>query len=157
MLDPWENEWFPIARAALERHFPKEGAWLFRNLHRTEGADVVISVSTFIGRLGKLGTEPGLEHGAAARQLLVERGLDDATVAQAQAALDRMGELEQAPPTPGASPAERKAAEQALWSWYLEWSAVARSAIEDPVLLRKLGFLGGHAAHDDAQGDGAGQ
>ena len=101
---------------------------------------MVISVSTFIGQLGKLGTEPGLEHGAAARQLLVERGLDDATVAQAQAALDRMGELEQAPPTPGASPAERKAAEQALWSWYLEWSAVARSAIEEFRALAQAGF-----------------
>ena len=35
----------------------------------------------------------------------------------------------------------REAAEQELWTWYLEWSAIARVAISDRRLLRSLGFL----------------
>ena len=35
----------------------------------------------------------------------------------------------------------RKAAEEAMWAWYLEWSTIARHAISDRNLLRALGFL----------------
>lgn len=34
-----------------------------------------------------------------------------------------------------------KPAEDALWSWYLEWSTIARTVITDRRLLRRLGFL----------------
>ncbi len=37
----------------------------------------------------------------------------------------------------------RVAAEQHLWSWYLEWSSLARIAIRDRRLLRSLGFRRG--------------
>ena len=42
----------------------------------------------------------------------------------------------------GEEPAETvEDAEKRLWSWYLEWSVIARAAIRDRRLLRSLGFL----------------
>ncbi len=38
-------------------------------------------------------------------------------------------------------------AERELWAWYLEWSAIARNAIKQRSLLKKLGFL-----QDDGHG-----
>ena len=35
-----------------------------------------------------------------------------------------------------------KKAEDALWTWYLDWSQVARTAVTQRVLLRQLGFNG---------------
>ena len=37
--------------------------------------------------------------------------------------------------------AETAEAEAAMWAWYLEWSQIARSVINDRGLLRQLGFL----------------
>ncbi|HEY3498416.1 MAG TPA: hypothetical protein VGK73_27170 [Polyangiaceae bacterium] len=33
------------------------------------------------------------------------------------------------------------AAESELWSWYLEWSQIARGVVAERQLLRELGFL----------------
>ncbi|MCZ7678604.1 MAG: hypothetical protein M5U28_07470 [Sandaracinaceae bacterium] len=45
-------------------------------------------------------------------------------------------------PPPGAfDPQAAKAAEEDLWSWYLEWSGIARVAIRDRRMLRALGLL----------------
>jgi len=42
-------------------------------------------------------------------------------------------------------------AERELWAWYLEWSTIARNAIKQRSLLKKLGFLqdNGRGAGDD--------
>ena len=34
-----------------------------------------------------------------------------------------------------------QAAEHALWTWYREWSGIARARITDRRLLRSMGFL----------------
>ncbi len=54
-------------------------------------------------------------------------------------------QLRQSPPVEeppeGDEPVIDPAAEDAMWSYYLLWSAIARRAISDRRLLRQLGFL----------------
>ena len=157
-LDEWENKWFPIAGATLKRRSPEAHAWMFLNLSQTEGEAVVISVSTFLERLGRLtkkksdgGYGPG---GKEAKALLEKRGLTQERIDEAKALLDRLGATGAAPakdkPAGDKKSKEKKAEEQAaefakaeaaLWAWYLEWSEIIRTAIKDRKLLRLLGFL----------------
>lgn len=147
-LDTWENRWFPITDAALKRHAPEVHAWMFRNLSQAEGEAVVITVGTFLERLAQLekkksegGFGPG---GKEARKLLATRGITADVEAEAKELLAKLGVI-------GAGVADVKKvksqkadfeqAEQALWDWYMEWSAIARAAIPERVLLKSLGFL----------------
>lgn len=140
-LDEWENTWFPVADATLSRRFPAVHADVFRNLSQTEGPAVVVSVGTFVERL------TGLRDGAGERQqaaeLLAARGLDEGTLAKASALLVKLGkpETHESPPDLEAQREGAAAAEEELWSWYREWSQLARGVITDRRLLRELGFL----------------
>jgi hypothetical protein len=141
-LDEWENRWFPVASASIKTRFPDVHAQLFLNLSQTDGPAVVISVGTFVQRLEKLPTDPGLgARGAEARELLSARGLNAATVETAKRLLDALGTTAPAEPIPAIDPAQQAAAEEAMWRWYLEWGEIARVAITDRKLLRELGFL----------------
>jgi len=144
-LDAWENQWFPIARAALERRFPQVSARFFLNLTQTEGPAVAISVRTFVDRYEALSTAVagfGAE-GPQARELLISRGLSPTVIAEAEALLTALTQVAPATVSPSfeEEQAELDAAEAALWSWYLEWSRIARVAIKQRALLKELGFL----------------
>jgi hypothetical protein len=141
-LDDWENRWFPIASATLARRFPEAHAWLFLNLVQTEGAEVIVSVSTFVDRLDRLATEPTLtDTGAQARELLAQRGLNAGTVEIARELLRLLGSTHTGPALPVPDAEQTAAAEEAMWSWYLEWGEIARVAVKDRRQLRELGFL----------------
>jgi hypothetical protein len=144
-LDAWENRWFPIAQAALDRRFPAVSARFFLNLRQTEGPEVVISVRAFVERYDELamGDAKYGPDAKDAQELLCERGLTPAVVAEAKTNLAAL--MEVAPPielhSPDAAATEAKQAEAAMWSWYLEWSRIARVAIKQRALLKELGFL----------------
>lgn len=143
-LDAWENQWFPIAEAALDRRFPAVSARFFLNLVQTEGPEVAISVRTFVDRFDELGTSEkfGAE-GKKAQELLGQRGVTTAIIDEAKALLAKLTQV--AEPIEPVSEAEQEeelaAAEAAMWAWYLEWSKIARIAIKQRPLLRQLGFL----------------
>ncbi|MCX4247982.1 hypothetical protein [Paraliomyxa miuraensis] len=145
-LDRWENEWFPVANATLLRHYPEIHARVFLNLSQTAGAAVVISVGTFVERVAELTRAEG-GHGQAgkdARKLLQRRGLTPAVIAEAKELLEQVSSIEDEPaelPDLEEENARLAEAEDAMWAWYLEWSEIARSAIKDRNLLRRLGFL----------------
>lgn len=149
-LDAWENKWFPIANVSLAVHYPAAHQFLFNNLHQTDGLDVLISVGTFLRRLDELPGRKDVKDAGAARKLLGERGLTDATLAVAKELLDRAGHVAKEPPPPAVTPEQAQAAEKALWDWYLEWSTIARTAISNRRLLRELGFLRSASASADA-------
>ncbi len=140
-LDAWENRWYPTAEATLRHRFPAMHAHVFANLRQTEGPAVIVSVGTMVERLDSAVAE-GVAGASDALALLARRGLDEATLAVARGIL---AELRVAPairePDP-VSEEEMQAREAAMWSWYLEWSAIARSAIRQRGILRALGFLG---------------
>lgn len=152
-LDAWENQWFPIAQAALERRFPAVAARFFLNLTQTEGPEVAITVRTFVDRYEELlaGSE---KYGAEAKQaqaLLTARGVTAGVVEEAKALLTKLTQLAEAPKSESMEEqeAELEAAEAAMWAWYLEWSKIARVAIKQRVLLRQLGFLATRRGGDE--------
>lgn len=142
-LDAWENHWFPLVEVVLRTRHPRARDVVFHNLRQTTGAQVVVSVSTLLDRLDALPRpelDGGLgEEGNRARAILRARGLTDQVVADARDLLAQVG----APPerdTSVAAPGTRDAAEQHLWRWYIEWSSIARIAIQDRRPLSSLGL-----------------
>ena len=138
LLDNWENHWFPIAQASLKRRFPSVHDKIFTNLSQAEGKAVIVSVQTFTNRIASL-EDSGEE--AQARDLLNTRGLTPEVLAEAQQMLDKLNEPK--PPKEVDPEALREAqdrAEEELWAFYLEWSAIARASITDKRLLRQMGF-----------------
>ncbi len=155
-LDAFENLWFPIAAATLQRRYPAAHARLFNNLSQTEGPAVAVSVATFIDRLDHLEKDErgnGWAEGKAARELLTRRGLVAKVVDEAKAMLKELPQIEPMPTVATTTPDSEhyKQAESALWAWYLEWSGVARASIKDSRLLRLLGFEKG--SHHNGKSD----
>jgi hypothetical protein len=110
---------------------------------------VVLSVSTLVERIDGL-TESG---DTAALATLAKHGLAEEALAEARGML---GQVMQPPvetsPAAGESDFDQ-AGEDAMWSYYLQWSAIARRAITDRRRLRELGFLRssrGRAGEDEA-------
>jgi hypothetical protein len=158
-LDAWENQWFPIAQAALDRRFPAVAAKFFLNLAQTEGPAVAISVRTFVDRYEELagGVEKFGAEAPKALELLVGRGVTAAVVAEAKALLTTLTQVAspEVPPSFEEQQEELEKAEAAMWSWYLEWSQIARVAIKQRALLKELGFLNTRrGAEEEEEGEG---
>jgi hypothetical protein len=156
-LDAWENQWFPIAQAALERRFPAVAARFFLNLVQTEGPEVAISVRTFVDRYDELvaGNEKFGAEAKKAQELLATRGVTPAVVEEAKALLTKLTQVAEPaePVSVEEQEAELEAAEAAMWAWYLEWSKIARIAVKQRVLLRQLGFLTTRRGGEDEEAD----
>lgn len=102
-------------------------------------------MDTFVARYDELvarATTPGSE-AHTAKALLDERGLTREVVDEARALLATLRRAAPASSSEGggATSAKRAEATAALWSWYLEWSAIARVALRERVLLVQLGLL----------------
>jgi len=147
-LDDWENKWFTIADATLTRHYPAVQEQVFLNLSRTSGPEVTVSVGTFLQRLEAL--ENGSADEQAAHQLLVARGLTSEVVQAAKELLDAVGAIGDMA-LPIVDEAAIAAAEDAMWAWYLEWSAIAQLAIKDGRLLRALGYRSTRSGNSDEE------
>ena len=86
--------------------------------------------------------------GKDARKLLARRGLTPKVIDEAKALLEQVTTLEEVPAELPDLEEERTRlteAEDAMWAWYLEWAEIARAAIKDRALLRRLGFLASSA------------
>lgn len=164
-IDAVENEWFPLASAALKRRFPEVHEVVFLNLAQTEGFAVVSTVGVFARRVRDLEASPDPKH-QEARKVLAERGLTESKLLHIESLLAAVSlpETTELPAPDLEDPAEAyKAVDEALWAWFLEWSQVARIAIKDRRLLRSMGFLkparnaadGEDEADDEPSDDGA--
>jgi hypothetical protein len=154
-LDAWENRWFPIARVTLRRRKPAVADRVFLNLSQTSGIGVILTVGAFIRRVRQLETDG--PDGQEALAILRSRGLTDDVLARAETLLKSLCDVEQDAAMvrdPQADAARRKQAEDGMWSWYREWSTIARKAVDDGNSLRALGL--GTAGATPAGGDGAG-
>lgn len=140
-VDEFENEWFPIVRAVLARHYPGIGELLLANIGSAQGVTVTLTVGTFVERLQALGegAAPYGADGVAARELLAKRGLTESVIDGVVATLQQLSQLSEHPMA--YTPEEIRAVEEAMWAWYLEWSAIARATITSRAVLRRLGFL----------------
>ena len=149
-LDAWENHWFPIASAVLQRHHPDVHAKVFLNLSQTQGKQVVLSVGTLVERIDGL---PAMGQGQALATLSLH-GLTQVVLEEARSLLRQVMQpsLDDAPADD--EPVVDHATEDAMWSYYLQWSAIARRAISDRRLLRQLGFLRSQRGGDEAIPEG---
>lgn len=152
-LDSWENRWFPIAAASLERRFPAVSAQVFKNLPQTSGPAVAVSVRTFVERFDDMAASVGSygPEGAAATAVLSARGLTAAVIDEARALLETVGRIETYPDvtTIDEDQEQLEKAEAELWGWYLEWSRIARTAVKQRVLLKQMGFVSSRAKTAD--------
>lgn len=142
-LEDFASHWFPIARAMLERTYSALANELFGNLRRTEGQSVTIGVGVFVERLDAMerGDEPFGADGPLAREHLRSRGLSDQVVSVVKEKLVDVQDLHiERAPEPELDQEQIIEAEEAMWKWYLEWSAIVRTVIKDGNLLRSLGF-----------------
>ncbi len=141
VLDAWWARWRPVLAATLRHRAPALHVALLGELSGAHGPDVLVCVGELLRRWSSTEIHARPEFDAA-RALLAARGFDRTVREEAQQALDAMT----AGPLP-ARPRERdRAAERvaldALWAWYLEWSALVRAGTRDPIVLTKLGFAG---------------
>lgn len=140
-MDRFEARWVPVARIVLDGRYPEVAEKLFAQLGSANGKVAEVSVAIFLDRFQAMaeGAEPFGEEGPIAREYLRTRGLTDEVVAGALAEKDEMKTVEETTAMePDAEAA--KAAEAAMWAFYLEWSALVRHAIKDGNLLRMFGF-----------------
>ena len=138
-LDAWENYWYPVIHATLERHYPDIAEEVFLNLPRTSGLEVWIAVDVLVGRIRKLEQGARGSASAAARRLLAKRGLTDQVVAEAERLVQSALVLgKPRPQTPHASTLTPEL--DAMWAWYREWSQLLRLDLDDGRLLRGLGL-----------------
>lgn len=158
MIDAWENRWFPVADAALKRRFPEIHATLFLNLSQVEGFEAINTVDLLVERYDALAAKSD----ASSKEAIVilgKRGLTPAIIGEAKALLEKVAAVNTEPlpaPTPEEKAAEAQR-EAAMWAWYLEWTALARTVITDRRVLKQMGFLRssgrGGAGEQDAGGD----
>ena len=140
-LDDWENTWLHVADVVLGIHFPQIHTELFLNVTRQSDTTVILTVDTFLRRLEALSQRTNDEPGVAeALALLHTRGLTPARIDTAQDLLDQLRTVLHAHEPNDGGRAERDGATRALWTWFKEWSALARTAVRDKGQLRALGF-----------------
>ena len=92
------------------------------------------------------GAAPYGPEGTQARALLAERGLTPEVVGDATGLLSSIAFFSKTVTDDRST--EVRQAEEAMWQWYLEWSAIARQAISSHSILRSLGFR--HRSRNDA-------
>lgn len=147
-LDAWENLWFPIVGAVLERHAPEVHAQVFLNLGQASGAEVILTVGTLLRRLEE---QRATEAGAQALAKLATRGFHAQTIQQAQALLDDLqGVGLEGPPPPAVDEdddsdpltegEDDEALAQQIRAYHKEWATIARKAIKDRRILRGMGL-----------------
>lgn len=153
-IDAWENRWFPVAAASIKRRFPEVHAKLFLNLVQVEGIEAINSVDLFVERYGELAAS-GDQASQEAIALLAKRGLTPAVIAEAEELLSSIARIDRTPPPEptAADKALEIQREDAMWAWYLEWTALARTVISDRRLLRRMGFLRGGPRATGGEGD----
>lgn len=138
-LDNWENTWFPVVSATLERNYPAFYQTVFHNLFQTEGAEVIVSVGTLLDRLASLAQT---ENGKQALALLTTRGLTPEVRAQAASLIDQLQKTAKTQ-LPQIDPDSRAVQEKAIndvWAWFREWSQIARTIINRGDVLIRLGL-----------------
>jgi hypothetical protein len=160
-LDDWENNWFDVADAALSRLYPAVHAVLFKNLSKVSGSEVVLTVKTFVERIGSMRKDGG-EETQKALALLEKRGLTPDRIDEARALLGKVavaqtGAKEEEEVDDAPLKAEREAAVEAMWGWYQDWAKTARTVVKNRNYLVMLGLtqIRGGGATEDVADDAA--
>lgn len=148
-IEAWKVRWLPVLRATVERRFPTIAARTVAPF----GDNDILAVKNVLDLCDAPKTDE--ERGAVA--LLAKRGIGAESLATLRTALLRI--IAPPPDEDDGCPThdEVAAAEARLWSWYLEWSQIARHAVRSRRAKREMGLVEARAGGDDAGGDEAGE
>ncbi len=140
-VDRWENTYFDVADAVLRHRYPSIHAWMFHNLSKSSGVEVLLSVGTFVSRYEELAVRTDAES-RNALELLRKRGLGNETIGEARSFLERARHVEAVSAPSDLEEKKRimDAAVDAMWEWYQEWAQIARVAIANKRLRIHLGI-----------------
>jgi hypothetical protein len=139
-IDNWENTWYDVANAALTRSFPKIQNELFLNLSKESGISVIANVRTIVTRLDSIfhNTE---ENYVNATSLLKQRGLNDTVLEKARTLLSKAeGASFEELPRANVTKETLDEARDKMWSWYIDWSATARTIIKSKKMRISMGI-----------------
>lgn len=149
-IDAWDEPNFARYQAALGRHFPSAGMYVFNELAPSRGSQAVQGVALFLARLDALeqGSDPSRADSRDGDQqaiaLLAKRGLDAGE-------RKRLSSLVQVAlgPTPALAASQsahsgRRDALLKLKLWYNEWATVAHATIHKRSHLIRLGLATRH-------------
>jgi len=144
-LDAWDEPNFARYRAALKRHYPKVGAYVFDKLTAAMGPEAVKAVATFFQRLDDVAEgraeDISRTEGRKALALLAERGLTDDERTRLRELIElALGPTEALPVADMDAISERRRHLVALREWYEEWAAVARAEVKRRDHLILLGL-----------------
>jgi hypothetical protein len=162
-LDQWDGPAFDRARAALERRFPAQAAYVFRGLTAKTGAEAIGSVRTFLDRVAALrdGSDPQRtstrEADAQAAALLATRRIvDDREEARLRALIEDATSLADLPTLAEPDPSQRQSAARALDDWLRDWRGTARVLITRRDHQIRLGLAERRSAKATEPDPGAG-
>ncbi len=139
-LESEYTRWLAIARRVLARQ-PTERDALVHGLGRTRGGTVILTLTLLLERLDALerGEPPFGPGGPEASALLAARGLDDAERKRLRARMGTVCGTIDIRPARAAREREEEALDR-LWTWYQEWSLLARKAVTSHPARLALGF-----------------
>lgn len=143
-LDALKRAWFPVVRGVLRAHFPAEKGEVTATLSR-ERAALPFMMAHFLARMRDMehGAPPFGPAGPELRRLLATRGFTAEIEETISQTLDQWRNGPELPLRPDTREAALKAEEQAvaeLWTFYLDWSAVASRHITESDRRRWLGL-----------------
>jgi hypothetical protein len=138
-LDTWEDSWYPLISATLERHHPALQAQVFENLGRTSGPELVLSISVLLDRLNGMSQSA---EGQQALALLVARGVTEEVLQEARGIINKLKTFEGTvqPELEAQIRLGQEKVIDAAWAWYREWSQIARTVVQRKDQLKRLGL-----------------
>ncbi|MCU0690818.1 MAG: hypothetical protein MUF54_05390 [Polyangiaceae bacterium] len=151
-LNNYDEPNLPVFAAALARHFPSAGQYVFGDISPSRVAsEAVAGIANMLARLNHLenGTDPHRASSAPqdmkAVELLAQRGLTKAERTRLQGLVDvALGpQAAGVPPAPSpvmVDPEARRAALLALKLWVNEWSTVGHARIKRRAHLIRMGL-----------------
>lgn len=139
-----------MAGAALATEFPDQHTFLFQDLEPQTGPGAVVSITTFLDRLDALESSKDRKATRKADEAALAKLSDRGITAKERTRLRGLltvalgsPNADAAPPSIKASPkaeAEQRAAKIELWTFYAEWTEIARADIKRRDYLIQLGM-----------------
>ena len=158
-LDQYDDKNFPPIKAALDRSFPAQSRFVFKDLSVQQGSASVVAVETLLDRLDQLESgqgRPKSEHKSdlAALSLLAKRGYPSEERARVRKLVATARTVNPAPET--VSDEQRYKVLLELYWWLKDWSEQTKRSVTKKGLLIQAGLASRKKRKKKDEGTGSG-